>query len=694
VLKRQLEALGLQGASVYANDVGGWLPVTALDSVAALTSLVSVRASMPRARTGAVESQGDFAQGSAQLRSTYPKLTGAGVTVGVLSDSFNCYAVYAQPNSGVSASGQEGYAPNGFLADAKEDESTGDLPASVKVLEEAPCLDYGAPTQLPFTDEGRAMFQLVYDVAPKSSFAFYTAEDSEADFANGIGALAAAGATVEADDIGYFDEPFFQDGIVAQAIDNVEAQGVAYFSAAGNDGTLSYENTAPSFATRSNAAQNSGEYLLNFDTTGATTTTALPLTIPSLYPGEFIAIVVEWDQPYVTGAPGSPGASSSIDLCITGSTSSYEITNLDGDSVSCTGPNAAGVDPVQVLIIANPANASGDTAAVHLSLMIGLANGTIAPSRIKLAVEDDGAGSSIDAFATHSPTLQGHPGAAGAVAVGAAYFAQAPLCGTPPAMLESYSSAGGDPILFDTTGARLSTEVVRQKPDVVAPDGVNNTFLGFTLYSGGITDGSSVEQCANDPRYPNFFGTSAATPHAAGIAALLRQANGAVTPAQIYAALRQSAAPMGTTTPNFASGYGFVQAAAALALLPPGAPTISLSSSSIAVGSSTTLTWSSINADSCTASGSWSGTQASSGSQSFTASTVGTYTYTLTCSNSVGSAQNSVMLTATAATTSSGSSTSGGGGGSFDMVTLFLLAASGYARIFGGRQRSPSTRAQ
>ena len=111
------------------------------------------------------------------------------------------------------------------------------------------CLAYGAPTQLPFGDEGRAMLQIVHAVAPGASLAFYTAEDSEADFATGIGALAAAGATVIADDVAYFDEPFFQDGIVAQAVDAVEAKGVAYFSAAGNDGTLSYENTAPSFAT-------------------------------------------------------------------------------------------------------------------------------------------------------------------------------------------------------------------------------------------------------------------------------------------------------------------------------------------------------------------------------------------------------------------------------------------------------------
>ena len=97
------------------------------------------------------------------------------------------------------------------------------------MLAEADCLNYGAPTQLPFTDEGRAMLQIVHDVAPGAALAFYTGDNSEADFAHGIGALAAAGAKVIADDIGYFDEPFYQDGIVAQAVDAVAGPGRRLF---------------------------------------------------------------------------------------------------------------------------------------------------------------------------------------------------------------------------------------------------------------------------------------------------------------------------------------------------------------------------------------------------------------------------------------------------------------------------------
>jgi subtilisin family serine protease len=683
-LKAALIELGLQHAALYSNDVSGWLPVAQLDAATARNEVHSIRAAMPKTRTGAVTSQGDFAQHSDVMRSANA-LTGAGVTVGVLSDSYDCFAQFASAN--LPKEGSQGWASNGFDATAANDMASGDLPSNVNVLEDSICVQqgnyYGYPEETPPSDEGRAMLQIVHDVAPGANLAFRTGNLGEADFASGITQLAApvasggAGANIIADDLGYFDEPFFQDGIVAQAVDTVEAQGVAYFSAAGNDGSLAYDNNGPSFTTLSVNAPNQGEYLLNFDTTGVTNTIELPITmIDSLDAGEFIAIVVEWDQPYVTGSPTSGGATSQIDVCVNGSFGGNLVTddNLNVLADGCTGPNKIGSDPVQVLIIGNPANSSITTSSPGFNIVVGLAGGA-KPGRIKVAVEGDGIRMTINQFAPNgNPTIQGHPAAAGAAAVGAAFFLSTPACGVTPTVLETYSSLGGDPILFDaTTGARLPAPVYRQKPNIVGPDGGNNTFLGFTFASAGIDDESTITGCKNDAAYPNFFGTSAATPHAASIAALLLQANPALTPTQLYTALQSTALPIGNA-PNALAGYGFVQADAAYGAISvpvPPEPSLTLTASSVPVGTATTLNWSSANNQGCTGSGAWSGALASSGSQTITPTAVGATQYLLDCTNATGtSAQASVTLTATAAAAGGG----GGGGGALGIGALLGLA--------------------
>jgi subtilase family protein len=688
-LKAALVGLGLQRASQYSNDVGGWLPVDQLDAATALTELHAIRAAMPRTRSGAIQTQGDFAQNSDLVR-TANALDGTGVTIGVISDSYDCYTQYA--DNGVPAGGNAGYANNGFNTTAAGDAATGDLPSKVNVIEEATCMNYGPPINLPFGDEGRAMMQIIHDVAPGAGLAFYTAENSEADFANGIVKLAAsvasggAGAKIIVDDVGYPDEPFFQDGEVAQAVNAVVAQGVAYFSSAGNNGTLAYDNDAPDFSFVSSSPPNSGEHLLNFNQqAGGTVTTMLPVSIPPLNPGEFVAIVAEWDQPYVTGAAGSGGAKNQIDLCIEGAVGNDIINKLNPDGTlgagTCSGGNAMGHDPVQVMYVYNRADAAANSSKETINIVVGLISGT-APGRIKIVVEDDGRGSTITQFATNSGTIQGHPGAAGAAAVGAAFFANTPSCGFTPT-LEFFSSAGGDPILFDATGARLATPVFRPKPDFVGPDGGNDTFLGFTLKDGGITDASTVTECLNNTSFPNFFGTSAAAPHVASIAALFLQANPTLTPAEIVGYLQSTAVPMEVSTsgpvPNFAAGYGLVQANLAARMVPatlPPAPTLTLASSSIVVGSSTTITWSSANNQGCTASGSWTGALASSGTQTVMPAAVGTDTYTLLCTNGLGaSPSTSATLSVTAA-----SSSGGGGGGALGLATLFGLLAMCFER--------------
>jgi len=699
-LEAALIDLGLEHPAVFRNDVGGWLPVSAIEAAAARAEVASLRAALWHTRA-VVATQGDFAQGTAAIRSQHPSLNGSGVMVGILSDSYDCYAYYAshQGQPGIPPPrGPAGYAPYGFTADAAADVSSGALPANVDVLQEANfnnqgCVDFGYPIFLPYADEGRAMLQIVHAVAPGAKLAFYTASNSEADFANGIHALASAGAKVIADDVGYFDEPFFQDGLVAQAIDAVQAAGVTYFSAAGNNGNLAYDDaSSATHFTIAGTGSQVNEMLLNFDQTLATNAPALTVDVPQLAQGNFAALVVEWDQPYLTGAypgtPGStPGAISQIDVCVS-SAVSYSIFNLAGSTVTCTGPNALGTDPVQVLVVGNPANAASLTAAGTVSITVGLAGGS-APGRIKVAWEDNGAGSTIQNFPqANAATIQGHPSATGAAALGAAFFPQTPLCGVvATAALEYFSSfggtsAGGLPILFDVNGNRLAQPDNRQKPDFVGPDGTNTTFFGFPIAdsNGFWTDNSSVAGCANNASYPNYFGTSAATPHAAGAAALIVQANPTLTPAEIIRAMQTTAAAMHSPSPDASTGYGFLQVGMALDALPAGPPMISVSPTSITLGQSANLTWDGINATSCTGSGALS-TSATSGSMNVTPAATGTQTYTLSCSNAQNTqaVANSAVLTVSAAVPTGGGG--GHGGGTLGGLTLLALAGLLLARL-------------
>src|SRR5262249_8142050 len=106
------------------------------------------------------------------------------------------------------------------------------------------------PGQQGSGDEGTAMLEIIHALAPGAQVFFATANNGPANFANNIRLLRAAGADIIVDDILYFSESPFQDGqasnvfsptnggVIAQAVNDVTADGALYFSAAGNEGNL------------------------------------------------------------------------------------------------------------------------------------------------------------------------------------------------------------------------------------------------------------------------------------------------------------------------------------------------------------------------------------------------------------------------------------------------------------------------
>jgi hypothetical protein len=527
-LLADLESMGLESGSTYGLRVSGWLPLDAVDDLAALESVQFVTASLlPWSNVGATDSQGDPAMNADDARSLFG-VDGSGVTVGVISNSFD-------------TSGTGSYAA---------DVASGDLPPGVNVL-----ADYAGST-----DEGRGMMQLIHDVAPGANLAFHTAYSSEVEFANGILALANAGADVIVDDVMYLEEPMFQDGIIAQAVDTVVANSVAYFSAAGNAARKSYESPFVDSGLLLEVDGQSRGILHDFDP-GAGTDYLQSIYIPWF---SSIYIAFQWDEPFYS-VSGGAGSANDLDIYI---------TNAEGtEVVAASVTRNIGGDPVEVLQF------TGIDLFGQYNLMIANYGGPI-PGLMKYIVYDAGFSPSIlNEYATASSTTFGHANAAGAEAVGAAFYGDTPVFGQNPPLLESFSSAGGTPILFDTAGNRLPIPEIREKVEIVAPDGANTTFFP----AGNDTDGDG---------FPNFYGTSAAAPHAAAVAALMLQLNPSLTPAEVYSTLESTAIDMDVPGFDNNTGYGLIQADLALAAVPTG-PRLSVSIADTAInenGGSTTAT--------------------------------------------------------------------------------------------------------
>ena len=78
------------------------------------------------------------------------------------------------------------------------------------------------------------MLEIVHDLAPGAELLFASGIESPLAFIQAVECLTAAGANVIVDDLGFFGEPYFEDGPIAQAVRSAVAAGVSYHTAAGN----------------------------------------------------------------------------------------------------------------------------------------------------------------------------------------------------------------------------------------------------------------------------------------------------------------------------------------------------------------------------------------------------------------------------------------------------------------------------
>jgi hypothetical protein len=496
-LETTLQGLGMQVTGVAGPDISGWMPINQLPKLAMTSGLNFAQESAYFVNSAPADtSEGATAIGAVAAQSQFA-VNGTGITVGVLSDSFN--------------------STNGYATDV----TNGQLPGNVDVL-----ADTGG------TDEGRAMTQIVYAEAPGASLAFATGGLGSASFAQNIQALQSqANANVEVDDIGYFDQPFFQEGVIAQAADAVSAKGTAYFSAAGNDGSQAWQGA---FNNSGQAGFFAGSTLDNFASSGSPIEFQ-QVTIPI---GSFVTFDFQWNQPFAS--VGGKGSQSQMDMfLLTGPSLS---SNIVGAGINST----VGGDAEQLFGFFNDGSFGTSTFYVAIEHDSGPT-----PTVMKYIGATDGLPFLIDTFVTNSGTTFGQPVALGAAGVGAAAFTNTPAFGVTPPQLESFSSTGaGTEFLFDTSGNPLSSPLVRNEP----------------LFTG--VDGDQLNVAGTNGFFDPFFGTSAAAPSAAGIAALMLQEGGGagtLTPTQIYTIMENTATPMSSSAGfNSNSGFGLVNGDAAV----------------------------------------------------------------------------------------------------------------------------------
>jgi hypothetical protein len=447
---------------------------------------------------GTRQSEGDFTHKADVARSAWG-IDGTGVKIGVLSDGVR------------------------NLATAQ---ATGDLGPVTVVGPAAPCNTNDS------CDEGTAMLEIVHDIAPGAQLFFASAFSGLPQFADNIRTLRNTyNCDIIVDDVFYFVESPFQDGqatnvvspnnsgAIAQAVKDVAASGALYFSSAGNAGNLD--------------AGTSGTWEGDFADGGAVTF-PVPGRVHSFGGGQNYNVLtgsglgvinLYWSDPL--------GASTNdYDLFLLDSTGTSVLRASTGfqdgtapqdpyEQVSTSGQFATGSRIVIVKF-------SGSARFLHLGTGRG---------RLSIATTGE----------THGHSSTSAANSFGVAATPARSPGPSPNPFNSANTVETFSSDGPRRIFFNADGSAITPGnvsstggTVLNKPDLTAADRVSVTGAGG---------------------FPTVFsGTSAAAPHAAAIAALIKSADLTLTATQVRTALLNSAIDIHALGVDRNSGVGIVMA--------------------------------------------------------------------------------------------------------------------------------------
>lgn len=476
-----LENLGVEVEVINRklNKVQGWLDIENIDAVAQLSMVMRVSApKYAQVRSGSVTTEGDALLRANELRAK--GITGKGVRVGIISDGSNDW---------VSA------------------RTSGDLPTTVtrygscstRVADPQQCIRSNS------CNEGTAMAEIIHDIAPDAELAI-AAVGTSLEFMQRLDQLANQfEADVIVDDLGFFGEPYFEDGELAQAVAALP-EHILYISSAGNSANNHYENGYRNFVA------SDGFNYHNFGAeAGEPTNISMGFIVPA---NSGVVTILQWNDNFAAPV-------NDYDLLI---------VNQDNDTLlgQSLGNQLAGAEPIEA------------TCTFNLTSV----------DQIQRAFINRFSGGSkrLEMFHLGAPAIQypipegsifGHPGVARAIAVGTINAADP---GTND--IAFYSSRGPARVDFP---ARQD----RAKPDLTGIDGVSVTGAGG---------------------FPaTFFGTSAAAPHVAGVAAQLLSAGFDVKPENVRKALLETAIDLGASGRDSVYGYGRVDAALAEEALIKGA---------------------------------------------------------------------------------------------------------------------------